>query len=50
MLDAGMLEKIHIFCYDFQEPFLRVAFSAWAERVLYSSYTLAELKTVFHLE
>ncbi len=42
MLDAGMLEKIHIFCYDFQEPFLRVAFSAWAERVLYSSYTLAE--------
>ncbi len=50
MLDAGMLEKIHIFCYDFQEPFLRVAFSAWAERVLYNSYTLEELKTVFHLE
>lgn len=47
ILDAGMLNQVNIICYDFQEDFLRAAFSPWKDRVIYNSYSITELKEVF---
>lgn len=47
ILNAGMLDRVNIICYDFQEDFLRTAFKAWNERVVYNSYSIEELKEVF---
>ena len=47
MLDAGMLDSVHIICYNFQENFLRATFASWSDRVRYNSYSIAELKGVF---
>ncbi len=49
ILDAGMLEKVNIICYDFQEDFLRTAFSLWQERVVYNSYSISDIREVFDL-
>lgn len=47
ILEAGMLDKVNIICYDFQEDFLRLAFENWSDRVIYNSYSLRELREVF---
>lgn len=47
MLENGMLDKLNIIGFNFQESFHRTAFSPWPDRVLYSSYSIAEVKEVY---
>lgn len=47
ILEAGMLDKVRIICYDFQEDFLRKVFNSCIERIEFYSYSLTDLKGVF---
>ena len=47
MLENGMLDKLNIIGFNFQESFHRTAFAPWPDRVIYNSYSIAEVKEVY---
>lgn len=47
ILSTGMLDKLNIVCYTFQEPFLRMVFKDWYDRVEFRCFGIEELKGVF---
>ena len=47
MLENGMLDKLNIIGFNFQESFYRTAFNPWSDRVIYNSYSIAEVKEVY---
>lgn len=49
LLDARMLERINIICYDFQEDFLQEVFSPWSDRVVFNSYSIEDVREVFNI-
>ena len=49
LLDARMLDRINIICFDFQEYFLRLAFSRWSNQVIINSYSTHDLMEVFNI-
>lgn len=49
LLDARMLDRINIICFDFQEYFLRAAFSRWSNQVIINSYSTHDLMEVFNI-
>lgn len=49
LLEAGMLERINIICYDFQEDFLQEAFRPWSDRVVFNSYSIDDVREVFNI-